>query len=65
MGVKDGSSPADRKEPEVRAAVLRPTHLVNVPEELAEGLDADSGADASAVISWLETGEGDPWPKDS
>ncbi len=64
MGVKDGSSPADRKEPEARATVLRPSHVVHVPEEIVARLDADSGADASAVVSWLETGEGNPWPKD-
>lgn len=65
MGAKDGTVPEDRKEPEARAGVLRPAYVLRVPEELADELEADSGVDASAVVSWLETGEGNPWPEDS
>ena len=40
--------------------------LVTADEQLkrcVNWMSADSGADGAAVLKWLETGEGDPWPK--
>jgi hypothetical protein len=38
------------------------TMTMELPAAVLEGIDEDSGADGEAVIRWLETGEGDPWP---
>jgi hypothetical protein len=36
---------------------------VKLPADVVEGIDgAPVEVDSDAVLRWLETGEGDPWP---